>query len=280
MTAPLNTKREPPYKLAGLILALITVTVVVLAYMQFRGDFLNREQLTMISSRAGLSMDPGAKVTYNGVEIGRVGKVQAVSVGDQPQAKITLDVDPNLPNPRSDGRHRLPVVRVQSVLDTAELESGEPACQRREGPQVTPSAAEQDERLVRHCSRVADNTSFCISGPVGDRRGQASRRLQNASKRSRVEDAGTTHRVGGGSTVPPPPISLQQPSGFLRIGEDARGARDDNQCRGLNALGREVARHRQVDDCADFAFSRVSGLVQTRTRCSRACRLGSSISSA
>jgi phospholipid/cholesterol/gamma-HCH transport system substrate-binding protein len=94
MTAPLNTKREPPYKLAGLILALITVAIVVLAYMQFRGDFLNREQLTMISSRAGLSMDPGAKVTYNGVEIGRVGKVQAVSVGDQPQAKITLDVDP------------------------------------------------------------------------------------------------------------------------------------------------------------------------------------------
>ena len=94
MTAPLNTKREPPYKLAGLILALITVAIIVLVYLQFRGDFLNREQLTMISSRAGLSMDPGAKVTYNGVEIGRVGKVQAVSVGDQPRAKITLDVDP------------------------------------------------------------------------------------------------------------------------------------------------------------------------------------------
>ena len=94
MTAPLNTRREPPYKLAGLILALIAIAVVVLAFMQFRGDFLNREQLTMISSRAGLSMDPGAKVTYNGVEIGRVGKVQAVSVGDQPRAKITLDVDP------------------------------------------------------------------------------------------------------------------------------------------------------------------------------------------
>ena len=94
MTAPLNTKREPPYKLAGLILALLTVAVLVFALMQFRGDFLNREQLTMISSRAGLSMDPGAKVTYNGVEIGRVGNVQAVSVGDQPRAKITLDVDP------------------------------------------------------------------------------------------------------------------------------------------------------------------------------------------
>src|SRR4051812_43345505 len=43
-----------------------------------------------------------------------------------------LDVDPDLTNARSDGRHRLPVVRVQSVLDTPELEPGQPACQRRE----------------------------------------------------------------------------------------------------------------------------------------------------
>jgi phospholipid/cholesterol/gamma-HCH transport system substrate-binding protein len=94
MTAPLNTPRTPPYKLAGLILTLLTIAAVVLVYFQFRGDFLNREQLTMISSRAGLSMDPGAKVTYNGVEIGRVGKVEAVTVGDEPRAKIILNVDP------------------------------------------------------------------------------------------------------------------------------------------------------------------------------------------
>ena len=73
---------------------MLTIAAIVLVYFQFRGDFLNREKLTMISSRAGLSMDPGAKVTYNGVEIGRVGKVEAVTVGDQPRAKITLDVDP------------------------------------------------------------------------------------------------------------------------------------------------------------------------------------------
>jgi phospholipid/cholesterol/gamma-HCH transport system substrate-binding protein len=94
MTAPLNTRREPPYKVAGLILSLITVAALVLVYIQFRGGFLDRDQLTMISSRAGLSMDPGAKVTYNGVEIGRVGQVQQVTVGDQPRAKIILDVDP------------------------------------------------------------------------------------------------------------------------------------------------------------------------------------------
>jgi len=94
MTAPLNEPRTPPYKLAGLVLTLITIVAVVLVYFQFRGDFLKREQLTMMSARAGLSMDPGAKVTYNGVEIGRVATVSAVDVGGEPQAKIILDVDP------------------------------------------------------------------------------------------------------------------------------------------------------------------------------------------
>jgi phospholipid/cholesterol/gamma-HCH transport system substrate-binding protein len=93
MTAPLNTKRNPPYKLAGLVLTIIFIVALVLVYTLFRGWWLDREQLTMVSSRAGLSMDPGAKVTYNGVEIGRVGKVQEETVGDQQRAKITLDVN-------------------------------------------------------------------------------------------------------------------------------------------------------------------------------------------
>jgi phospholipid/cholesterol/gamma-HCH transport system substrate-binding protein len=95
MTAPLNTSRTPPYKSIGAILAVLFIAILVLVYMQFRGDFLHREKLTMISSRAGLSMDPGAKVTYNGVEIGRVGQIQEVTVGDQPRAKITLEVLPS-----------------------------------------------------------------------------------------------------------------------------------------------------------------------------------------
>ncbi|MBB2988893.1 phospholipid/cholesterol/gamma-HCH transport system substrate-binding protein [Mycolicibacterium iranicum] len=94
MTAPMNTKRQPPYKLAGLILALIVIVAVVLVYLQFRGDFLKRTDLTMISARSGLSMDPGAKVTYNGVEIGRVGDVTEAEVDGEPRAKIVLEVDP------------------------------------------------------------------------------------------------------------------------------------------------------------------------------------------
>ena len=94
MTAPINSKRQPPYKIAGLVLTLITIVVLVLVYLQFRGDFLPRTQLTMISARSGLSMDPGAKVTYNGVEIGRVGNVEETNVDGEPRAKIVLEVNP------------------------------------------------------------------------------------------------------------------------------------------------------------------------------------------
>jgi phospholipid/cholesterol/gamma-HCH transport system substrate-binding protein len=94
MTAPLNESRTPPYKLAGLVLTLLAIVALVFVYLQFRGDLTKKDQLTMMSDRAGLSMDPGAKVTYNGVQIGRVAAVNETSVGNQPKAKITLDIDP------------------------------------------------------------------------------------------------------------------------------------------------------------------------------------------
>jgi phospholipid/cholesterol/gamma-HCH transport system substrate-binding protein len=48
----------------------------------------------MMSARAGLSMETGSKVTYNGVEIGQVAKVDEIDVGGEPRARLTLDVDP------------------------------------------------------------------------------------------------------------------------------------------------------------------------------------------
>ncbi len=48
----------------------------------------------MLSPRAGLVVDPGSKVTYNGVEIGKVAGVDYVDVDGTAKAKLTLDVDP------------------------------------------------------------------------------------------------------------------------------------------------------------------------------------------
>src|SRR4051794_38197555 len=90
---PVNKPKTPPYKVAGLVLVLIAAVVVTLVVIQFRGGFAEPEKLTLISSRSGLSMDPGSKVTFNGVEIGRVAEITAIDQGGEPKAQVTLDVD-------------------------------------------------------------------------------------------------------------------------------------------------------------------------------------------
>jgi phospholipid/cholesterol/gamma-HCH transport system substrate-binding protein len=96
MTQPgkLNEARTPPYKLAGVGLLVIAVLLFVLVYGQFRGNFTPKTTLTMLASRAGLVMDPGSKVTYNGVEIGRVDAISEIVRDGKPAAKFTLDVYP------------------------------------------------------------------------------------------------------------------------------------------------------------------------------------------
>jgi phospholipid/cholesterol/gamma-HCH transport system substrate-binding protein len=47
----------------------------------------------MMSPRAGPVLEPGSKVTYNGVEIGKVARLDAVGVAATPKSKITLDID-------------------------------------------------------------------------------------------------------------------------------------------------------------------------------------------
>jgi phospholipid/cholesterol/gamma-HCH transport system substrate-binding protein len=89
-----NMPRTPPYYRAGLAGLVILTAALVLVWLQFRGDLSPSTQLTMVASRAGLSMDSGAKVTYNGVQIGRVGNVEEVAQGSEPRAKFTLMVDP------------------------------------------------------------------------------------------------------------------------------------------------------------------------------------------
>jgi phospholipid/cholesterol/gamma-HCH transport system substrate-binding protein len=85
---------SPPLKTAFVATAVLLTIIVVVVYMQFRGDFAAKTQLTLISQRAGLVMDPGSKVTYNGVEIGRVTGVDAIERDGTTKAKLSLDVDP------------------------------------------------------------------------------------------------------------------------------------------------------------------------------------------
>jgi phospholipid/cholesterol/gamma-HCH transport system substrate-binding protein len=96
MTAPVkeNKPRTPPYKLAGVGLLVVSAVVLALVYVQFRGGFTPTTPLTMLSARAGLVMDAGAPVTYNGVKIGQVASISEVEHNGKPAARFELDVDP------------------------------------------------------------------------------------------------------------------------------------------------------------------------------------------
>ncbi len=87
-------RHRPPYKAAGAVFLVLVAAAASFIYLAFRGELAPKTHLTVLSPRAGLVVDPGSKVTYNGVEIGRVAAVDHIIVGDADQAKLTLNVEP------------------------------------------------------------------------------------------------------------------------------------------------------------------------------------------
>jgi virulence factor Mce-like protein len=65
--------------------------VIAVAVALFRGTFDDSVRLTVMTDRAGLLMDPGAKVKLNGAQIGTVSSVSATADG---RAQLTLAVEP------------------------------------------------------------------------------------------------------------------------------------------------------------------------------------------
>jgi phospholipid/cholesterol/gamma-HCH transport system substrate-binding protein len=97
MTTPRGkTNKAPfqPYRVAGVVVFLLAALVLWLVFLQYKGDFTTKTKLTMLSDRAGLVMDPGAKVSYNGVQIGRVSQIDEIERDGKPAVKFTLEVYP------------------------------------------------------------------------------------------------------------------------------------------------------------------------------------------
>lgn len=96
MTTPVkeNPQRIPPYRTTALIFLIVSAVVLGFVWLQFRGQLTPTTRLTMLAPRAGLVMDPGSKVTYNGVEIGRVASISEIERDGIPAAKFVLNVNP------------------------------------------------------------------------------------------------------------------------------------------------------------------------------------------
>lgn len=78
--------------LAGLATVLVIGLIVGLAVTLFRGSFTKTVPLTVISDRAGLVMNPEAKVKVRGVQVGKVGKIDSLPDG---RAALHLEMNPN-----------------------------------------------------------------------------------------------------------------------------------------------------------------------------------------
>ena len=90
----INPPRIPRYKTRAVVFLLINALVLAFWWLQFRGEFTPKTTLTMVAARSGLVMDPGSKVTYNGVEIGRVSSISEIQRDGRPAAKFVMDVNP------------------------------------------------------------------------------------------------------------------------------------------------------------------------------------------
>lgn len=76
----------------GLVTVVAIASVVALSASLFRGDFAPEVPLTVLSPRAGLVMNPDAKVTLHGVQVGRVSSIEAMPDG---MAAIHLAMEPS-----------------------------------------------------------------------------------------------------------------------------------------------------------------------------------------
>jgi len=86
------TNRGYVRPLAGLATVVAIIAIVVLAVSLFRGSFTPSEPVTVISDRAGLVMNPDAKVKMRGVQVGHVESIESKPDGT---AAIHLSMDPS-----------------------------------------------------------------------------------------------------------------------------------------------------------------------------------------
>lgn len=78
--------------LAGLVTVAAIAAVVTLALGLFRGSFTETVPVTVISNRAGLVMNPDAKVKMRGVQVGKVSSIESRPDGT---AALHLAIDPS-----------------------------------------------------------------------------------------------------------------------------------------------------------------------------------------
>jgi phospholipid/cholesterol/gamma-HCH transport system substrate-binding protein len=78
--------------LTGLATVVVAAAITTVALVQFRGGFTQTVPVAVVSARAGLVMNPGARVKLHGAQVGTVASIEDTPNG---QAIIHLALDPS-----------------------------------------------------------------------------------------------------------------------------------------------------------------------------------------
>jgi virulence factor Mce-like protein len=92
--------------LVGIATVAMIAVIFVVAATLFRGGYTESVPVTVISQRAGLVMNPDAKVLIRGVQVGKVSSIEELSNGE---AALHLAIDP----------HRLSAIPANALVDIA-----------------------------------------------------------------------------------------------------------------------------------------------------------------
>ena len=94
--------------IAGLVTVVLIAAIFTLAIVLFRGDLKKGVPVTLVSPRAGLVMNPEARVRMRGVEVGRV---DSIDVRPNGEAVLHLAIEPSQ-------MHLIPANVVANITST------------------------------------------------------------------------------------------------------------------------------------------------------------------
>ncbi|MGH3644014.1 MAG: MCE family protein [Mycobacterium sp.] len=134
--------------LAGLATVVALVLIVVFAIGMFRGDFGQTVPVTVVSERAGLVMNPEAKVKMRGVQVGQVESIET-----RPDGKAVLHLAMNPDDLKDIPSNAAVDITSSTVFGSKFVQFAEPP-----DPSSTP-LAKGDEVTVEHVT-VETNTVF------------------------------------------------------------------------------------------------------------------------
>jgi phospholipid/cholesterol/gamma-HCH transport system substrate-binding protein len=87
-----TASRRSSVRLAAALLAGLIVAFAVLTYLSYSAAFTSTDDITVISNRAGLVMEKGAKVKYRGLQVGKVTDI-SYDTYDKDHARLKLAIE-------------------------------------------------------------------------------------------------------------------------------------------------------------------------------------------